>query len=410
MWLVDGASALLHLTRASIEQDRHKPVYRLNWRFDGLLEGDEIPGGGAAAAIKILCNPRNLNRPLYIDLKPSETGHMDEVQYTFYHRVKEVMCNLELLIDHQTQVSSQDGYWFRQSGKIINKSIMGFDFWDIAKPQGLVRPRAYYLPWTTIGHGWIEYIRSIKATTLFGTGFGDLLKSTNPSDLCSSWRTIPTGQDYLATSISSLKAIHASQTNSALSPGDAASKIVWSSRSEPFSRCWCAPSKALVPASTTANSRSHLDPVQMLLPKGAKFHLYVSETPRSITLGDLGDTGAVVFGHTMLLRDRLKLSSSSHDNTSQGGSSTTDSKDDSSHTGSLSATGTTATSSSTSNSVGPDSSTIQDSNPGASRASPAPPSPVARSSSTLAVGGDPGAARLGKKAFWKRLSIRELRK
>jgi hypothetical protein len=334
---------------------------------------------------------------------------MEEVQYTFYHRVKEIMSNLELLVDHQTQVSSQDGYWFRQSGKIINKSIMGFDFWDIAKPRGLVRPRTYYLPWTTIGHGWIEYIRSIKATTIFGTGFGDLLKSTNPTDLCSSWQTIPTGLDYLAMSISSLKAIHASQANSALSPGDATSKIAWPFRSEPFSRCWCAASGALAPASTTAYSCSHLDPVQMLLPKGAKFHLYVSETPRSIILGELSDTGAVVFGHTMLLRDRLKPSSS-HDTTSQGRSSATDSRDDSSHTHSLSATGATASSIFTSTSAGPDPSASQSSDPDAARASPAPPSPMAGSSSALAVAGNPGAARLGKKAFWKRLSILQSKK
>ena len=38
-WLVDGASALLHLLRASIDRDRMKPVYRSRWKFNGMLEG-----------------------------------------------------------------------------------------------------------------------------------------------------------------------------------------------------------------------------------------------------------------------------------------------------------------------------------------------------------------------------------
>ncbi|KPM44557.1 hypothetical protein AK830_g2031 [Neonectria ditissima] len=211
-WLVDGASALLHLVRASIEQDKSRPAYRSKWRFDGTLEGNQSPNG-YQSAVEVLGNFDNLNLPLYID--------------------DEIMQDVQVLIDYQAQIAAQDGYWFRQSSKMLFKSLVGFDFWDVAKPSGPIQQRAHYLG--TAGHGWIDYVRSVKATTIFD--------------------------------------------------------IVWSSRYQLFSQCACLQPP---PEATTL----HIDPVQLLLPKGQKIHLSVPKLCSEITLKDLGDNGAVVFGHT----------------------------------------------------------------------------------------------------------------
>ncbi|KAH7136252.1 hypothetical protein EDB81DRAFT_77443 [Dactylonectria macrodidyma] len=288
-WLVDGASALLHLVRASIEQDRSRPAYRSKWRFNGTLEGSQSPNG-SPTAVEVLSNFDNLNLPLYIDdVRPNQQGQLVEVPYYFRDRVQEIMQDVQVLIDYQAQVAAQDGYWFRQSPKMLVKSLVGFDFWDVAKPSGPIQQRAHYL--RTAGHGWIDYVRSVKATTIFGKNFGDLLQVEHPSLLCANWRSVPTGMDYLGVSISTLKTIQTARTGLVLGPGHITPDIVWSSRYQLFSQCTCLQS----PPETTT---SHVDPVQLLLPKGQKIHLSVPKVCSEITLKDLGDNGAVVFGHT----------------------------------------------------------------------------------------------------------------
>lgn len=294
-WLIDGASALLHLVRASIKQDRTKPAYRSKWRFKGDLEGDDSLEGGCFAAIETLTSISNLNKALYLDdIRSVGNNQMEEVHYYFRDRVKEILHYLQVLVDHQARVAAQDGYWIRQSGK-ITKSVIGFDFWDIAKPPGPVRPRMYYL--RTSGHGWIDYVHSIRATTLFGRNFGDLLKAGSPYDLCPEWRAVPKGGEYLGVSVSTLKAIHQARNESALAPGEITSDIVWSSRLELFSTCGCISSTPTKSGGIEQHSH-HDDPVQLLLPKGRNLRLDIPKQHHSITLASLGDNGAVLFGHT----------------------------------------------------------------------------------------------------------------
>lgn len=90
-WLTDGASALLHLVRASIKQDEQNPVYQPTWIFNGLLKGDLNHQGGTAAAIEALRDADNLNRTLYIDDVRLNNGKEEEVrsssvtEYTRYY-------------------------------------------------------------------------------------------------------------------------------------------------------------------------------------------------------------------------------------------------------------------------------------------------------------------------------------
>ncbi|KAH7160482.1 hypothetical protein B0J13DRAFT_128129 [Dactylonectria estremocensis] len=288
-WLVDGASALLHLVRASIEQDRSRPAYRSKWRFNGTIEGNQSPIGNTTA-VEVLSNFDNLNLPLYIDdIRPNQHGQLVEIPYYFRDRVQEIMQDVQVLVDYQAQIAAQDGYWFRQSSKMLAKSLVGFDFWDIAKPSGPIQQRAHYL--RTAGHGWIDYVRSVKATTIFGKNFGDLLQVEDPNLLCANWKSVPTGMDYMGASIATLKTIQTARTGLALSPGHITPDIVWSSRYQLFSQCGCLQSQ---PELTTL----HVDPVQLLLPKGQKIHLSVPKLCLDITLKDLNDKGAVVFGHT----------------------------------------------------------------------------------------------------------------
>lgn len=101
-WLVDGASALLHLVRASMERDRDNPAYSFKWRFDGNLQGD--------SAVEILTHLDNLDIKLFVDdRRPADEGGMEDVYYYFRDRVKDILRNLETLIDYQPGSSRRTG-------------------------------------------------------------------------------------------------------------------------------------------------------------------------------------------------------------------------------------------------------------------------------------------------------------
>ena len=160
---------------------------------------------------------------------------------------------------------------------VLVKSVVGFDFWDVAKPVGPIRQRIYSL--RIGGHGWVDYIRSIKATTIFGNKFGELIRAENPDLICPNWRTVPTGMDYMSTSIATLKIVHNAK-ETALDPGEITRHIMWSSHYELFSKCGCL-------ASQPDHNVLHLDPVQLLLPKERKVLLNVPKMCVNIILNDL---------------------------------------------------------------------------------------------------------------------------
>ena len=281
-WLVDGASALLHLVRASINRDRADPVYQSKWVFDGQFRG--------SSAIEILSHPDNLDIKLYRDRRQqTETGSQDVFHY-FQDRVQDIIRNVEILMDCQVQAAARDGYWVSGSGSYFKKNAVGFDFWDVAKPEFHTFRRFHTIPiW---GYGWVDYIRSMGALIVFGDGFGELIRPETPGGLCPDWASIPAGEDLLCTSISTLKAAQRAIGGSCLQPGELTSEIFWSSRGPLFAPCPC--------LSTTQRNRTHTDPVQILLRKVELWKLRLTSSAASvgISLFDLGDRGAVVFGHT----------------------------------------------------------------------------------------------------------------
>ncbi|CAH0047772.1 unnamed protein product, partial [Clonostachys solani] len=273
-WLVDGASCLLHLVRASIEQDRNHPAYKTKWKLPGALklEGDDflgLAGDQGMTAVEILGNPDNLNVQLYVDdVEPNAKGELVEIPYHLRNKVQEVLPQLEALVDKQAEVAAQDGYWIRPSSKPLEKSLAGWDFWDIAGPTGPIHRRIYHLQ--ASGRGWVDYIRSIKAVTIFGKGFGELLEPEE-RNICPNWMTVPKSKDYLGSSIATLKKIHASTNIQPLDPGLITADITWSSQATLFSPCACLDSHGETPP-------HHHDPVQLLLPKGRNLHLDIPST------------------------------------------------------------------------------------------------------------------------------------
>ncbi|RSL85629.1 hypothetical protein CEP51_003243 [Fusarium floridanum] len=131
-WLVDGASALLHLVRISLYLDENDPDSTYDWVFDPTQLKDKWDGiTGRQAALRTLKSWDNLDFNIYIVDKRRGPSGATEVQYaTFGTRVKEVLHSIELLIDRQSKTASQEGIRISQSLD-PRREIVGFDVLDV---------------------------------------------------------------------------------------------------------------------------------------------------------------------------------------------------------------------------------------------------------------------------------------
>lgn len=166
------------------------------------LEGEASLGldANGTTALQVQGNPKNLNIKVYPDdEKPDDIGQLVQHCYCFRGRVEEIFHDLECLVDRQVEVSSQDGYWLTQAPRFWVDSLPGWDFWDIAGSQESIKRRLYHL--SNKGHGWLDYVRSIKAVPIFGKNLGELLEARGLVDVCPGWQTVPTGKYDMECSI-----------------------------------------------------------------------------------------------------------------------------------------------------------------------------------------------------------------
>lgn len=202
-WLTDGASTLLHLSRAQLSLD--------------ILEGVDLqryrppdPTLARNACQKALLD--DSNRMLEVDREYIGTTE----ERTLINGVWET----KTVVKHRT-ICFQD--MVKDNWKILNqifslskppagvelptsirKHIEGFDFVDIVySAEEMIRRT---LPLGAHGRAWLDFARAIHAITLFGTGFGQLvIPAAGSNRLCEHWSRVPKGLDYLVASVDHLE-------------------------------------------------------------------------------------------------------------------------------------------------------------------------------------------------------------
>jgi hypothetical protein len=285
-WLVNGASALLHLVRASLKHSKRKLGSAFQLDPTHLLDvgGDTHAG----SAIEVLLDEGNRNLRLYADktevveeeIKENGSIRLESRKttkwYTLEDRIEHMYNILEKLIDHQADVE-------RRSGLQINprprRQLEGWDFKDLMADGDPFFPRLDIVQ--EMGKGWIDFTRSIHALCLFGQGFGELIQPKQAvMNSCCNWSSLPKGKYYLAACIRDLKEIIEDNGDSASNPVKLCDNVLWSVKHATFQPCPC----------TTHSNSKHHDPVQALFPSNFKKKL------RKKTQVDLKDRGAVIFG------------------------------------------------------------------------------------------------------------------
>jgi len=294
-WLVDGASALLHLVRSSIKHlQEHKEFGGFClFKWDHLQESPE-QASGKQAAVSVLTNEDNMHQKLFkgsveewkeesVDASGKSTivTKSKTTFVRFSDKVEQIFHVLEEIIDHQAAAAAEDGFGFklRMSPR---RQLEGFDFMDIAEDRDPLYSHVHTLH--DFGKGWVDFVRAIHAITLFGNGFGELIQPADPRGICSPWIEVPKSRDYLAVCVSTMKELLRRGDNKEV-PWRIVDEIYWHTPGQTFEDCQC----------RGISSAVHCDRVQVLLPSGfRKLWGRGFSSPAY-----LEDKGALIFGHSL---------------------------------------------------------------------------------------------------------------
>lgn len=267
-WLINGTSALLHIVRASLVHDSTDDFSSTFMFKEGDLQ-ESARLFTTNSAIGVLINEKNLTLKIY----PEKNGFIllkDRVEY---------FCNiLEKLIDHQTDITEECG---KNMADKPRRYLEGWDFNDLATSRDPLYPRVATLE--PHGKVWIDLIRAAQVVTLFGCGFGELIKPST-ADICEYWAEVPKQKYYIATGLSDLSGMLKDNENNHHHDNlvRLSENIIWHTPTTLFGSCRC---KGIL-------GQDHSEPVQALLPSSMSSKML----PRKITV-PLNSPSAILFGH-----------------------------------------------------------------------------------------------------------------
>ncbi|KAK8224471.1 hypothetical protein HDK77DRAFT_363620, partial [Phyllosticta capitalensis] len=189
-WLVNGATAVLHLVVASWKYLLSTEVESTVLSKVEALSLDQTHS--ARSAVKILLGKDNMELPIL-------PGHTKEEKYTFRQEVERAMLLLEQAFTYQELEQYKPG--FELKNPFTTDRLAGFDFAEVSKP--VFSPRRRFAELQVASRGWAKVIKKSKTVVLFGKGFGNLIE---PADRqCDAWSSVPTGQGYIASRIEDLE-------------------------------------------------------------------------------------------------------------------------------------------------------------------------------------------------------------
>lgn len=237
-----------------------------------------------SSALEVLLNPDNLSLELYHS-KKGETVETRIPPVRIRDRVNRLYNILEKIMDHQAEIMGRDSESRRDMAR---GNLEGWDFKDLATHEDPLYPRVCKLG--TRGKCWVDFTRAICAATLFGTGFGEILRPVATGQSCPYWSRLPEGKSYLAVSDGDLTNIIDRFGNPNSNPVRLTDDLIWYNYTDNGPRaCKCIghPEKT-----------EHSELAQVILPSHFRKRI---PKHNGVRLKNWGH-GAVVFGYNRDLR------------------------------------------------------------------------------------------------------------
>ncbi|KAF2675067.1 hypothetical protein BT63DRAFT_27818 [Microthyrium microscopicum] len=243
-WLVNGASAILLLTRTQLSHAQSPHSMSRFFEIDRF--NHVIDGADPNAAVAALLDKSNWG--LKVGEEPAEefqevtrNEHGDIISTKTIQRTKNnllhevIRKNTNLLFDlHDYQVVVKDYeetflHASRQPG------VRGWEFLDIIRGQSSLRPRETYLQLTS--GGWASFTTEINAITIFASNFQGLLQPASGAELCRNWSQVPMDRGLMAVSISVLQHIRDEYSTTWSNKRNLVGNIYWPQQNELFEKC-----------------------------------------------------------------------------------------------------------------------------------------------------------------------------
>lgn len=314
-WLINGTSALLHLVRTWLVHS-DKDAFKDAFKFD-LSSFEILSQRKPDSAPSVLIKDHNREKVIYngrtelsLEEEAKHTGTSNDLSETwqdgtelskalkkkkgcflFENLVEQYCSTLEQVMENHRRVMGKNGVNVKARAR---RYIEGWDFAELAKDEEL-QPRFAKLG--AGGWGWVDFIRSIEAITLFGHGFGDIIRPKEFAGMCPRWKSLPADNYYLATSVYDLNNIMEKFGNKRRDPPEPVHDLLWHSPGSIVEACRCQKQSRYGAWQTIKDtfSSSHHDPVQFFCPKGSRRIMRIRAP------GRLHPEGAVVFGHNIQL-------------------------------------------------------------------------------------------------------------
>jgi len=211
-WLVDGISALLHITSTQVRDRRFLQMCD-NPQEVSIRYAHHQRGGDDA--FETICKLGNEEITLWEEFtkrtttkkKDSEGNMVGEPEHLYdtwslKHQFRENIQTLNKIYAHQARPLS--GVDIRLTDR---KRLEGWSFRNVVDRPILIEPKTVYLQ--DDSGGWVEYTRQFHAATLLGANFGELIQPRRHGSQppCCVWDTVPIGRDLLTVSYTTLREI-----------------------------------------------------------------------------------------------------------------------------------------------------------------------------------------------------------
>lgn len=243
-WLVDGASAVLHLLRFHVA--RYRPICDgEKFRLEDFKYADSTAGVKSARDVLL---SREMRRVVLVEepLPDSEkqvTETIDGIttvktvveglmkRKTVEDRVRDLYEILELMYDSWKRRKTAPGIALES----LNMKLEGWKFQDVVELENDMNPVVARLDGSA--DDWLRMVRHVNTVVLIGNGFGDMMKPRG--DFCMNWGSVPQKDFCVAVPVSRLKRIAQKYGDPRMMPIKLTPDVFWPINQHPFI-CTCA--------------------------------------------------------------------------------------------------------------------------------------------------------------------------